>query len=152
MNLPKLRNPVIEIPELLKSVENFAVFEGTAPNKLEQFIQDLSYNIDKYEAGDLILDKGEGVDYFGIIISGEVNKESSSKTEALKGGDQIGLIEIASRKNEIASKYSAKTDCVVLWTRLKHFIQVSGFVMNNDYNPFIENLFKCCADEAISDN
>lgn len=144
MKFPKQRNPVIEIPELMQMLEGIDLFEGVPQDKFDHFVQDLSYNIDEYEAGELVAEKGDEKDYFGIILKGEVTLNDKVLTK----GDDIGLVENAT-SSAIKCNYVAKTKCVVLWCRLRHYVSVSYFVQNNAANIIVENLLKRCAEKAV---
>ena len=149
MKSPKQRNPKIDMSKLLSEIEDISIFDEIPSMKIESFLKDLYYNIDKYSAGETIVEEGQEFDYFGIIIEGEIIESGNGNPQSLKKGNEIGLLEQIMDSKKFTKMYSAKTDCLILWCRLKHYIAVSQFVTNNDYNPFVENLLRQTAESAI---
>ena len=149
MKNPKYRTPVIAKPDLLEIVETFDIFKDIPLGKIDAFIDALSYDIEKYSSGSLILDSNNHQEFFGFILEGEVKMESAFNEKTIKKGDDIALISALSTSKVLAKKYIAQTDCTILWTKLDYYLLTSHFVSMHCINFFDANLLKILADELL---
>ena len=138
------RNPLLPNDKLVELTKEFELFSRLPENMLSAFLFDLTYDIENYTAGNIILSKGDKIERFGILLDGE-----ASGANAIVAGGTICLSDMVKKYTSSATTYQAKTDCQVLWTSVHHYLLISAFVSHYESNLIVENLLKMLAEGKI---
>ncbi len=115
---------------MIKILEKSIIFDGIEPEKIEQILKNIKYEIKKYKKNNSIVFRGDVVDGIKIILKGSITTEmltsggSIKKIEDLKQTDVLASAFIFGNKNFYPVDLLAKEDVEILSISKAEFLKI----------------------------
>lgn len=142
------------IETYINIIKNLPLFKGIKEDELVTLLECLSPQINTYKKNECIVNSGESIDKFGIILEGEavVTKESSDGERVIltvvKKGDLFGEMLVFSSQSIWPVAVRVQSSCKVLFLRNSDLVARCGKLCTW-HVLMLENFMKIISDKAL---